>query len=68
MSFTTRSRIKVPTNDENIHFLGNRVQCREVKNNIGVIWYDRIDLTKGVIVSKYPSLKDKVKMQEKLAN
>ena len=37
MSLTTRSRIKVLTNDDNIHCLGNHVQCREVKNGIGDI-------------------------------
>ena len=67
MSFTTRSRIKVPTKDNNIHCLGNLVQCREVKNNIGAIQYHRIGLTKGMTVSKYPSLRDKIKTLEKLA-
>ena len=37
MSLTTRFRIKVPANDDNIHCLENRVQCREVKNKIRAI-------------------------------
>ena len=37
VSFTTRSGIRVPANDENIHCLGNHVQCREVKDKIRAI-------------------------------
>ena len=45
MSLTTRSRIKVPANDDNIHCLGKRDQCREVTNKIGgyLVPQDRLD-------------------------
>ena len=35
--FITRSRIKVLANDDNIHCLGKRDQCREGKNRIWAI-------------------------------
>ena len=63
----TRSGIKVLSKDDHIHCLGKHDQCREGKNKIGAISYHGIDLKEDITVSKYPSLKDEIKFQEKMA-
>ena len=63
----TRSGIKVLAKDDNVHCLGKRDQYREDKNKIGATWYHGIDVKEGMPVSKYSSLENKIKSQEKMA-
>ena len=63
----TISGVEVLATSEDIRCLGERDQCREVKDGIGAIECQWIDSMIDVIVSKFSSHHGKIRLQGKEA-